>query len=379
MKSHGDLLRVMTLINEFKARTIAHPKHMSALEELINTIMFADSSAIIFVFGPTGVGKTKLLNAIVKYMIEISQDQMNSDPSFIPILATEARAPDTGIFNWKDFYIRFLEAAKDPLPRMKRNYDLHERKVELSHIRASYRDTSGTAYKNAYESFLIHRKPLAVLIDEAQHMQKMASGRRLNDQMDVIKNLSETTKTKHVLVGTYELLGLADLSAQLNRRTIPIHYSRYQHNKCDEGDFIIFQSVLLTFQNMLPLKERPDLVKESEYLYQNSAGCVGILKDWLQRALASALLQDAATLTLQHLKASALNSSALLRIATELRDGEKKMNENHDSKSAEALGIGNLKADVKSETAKQTPTKAKNHRPFNRNPERDVVGKRPNG
>ena len=56
-------------------------------------------------------------------------------------------------------------------------------------------------------------------MDEAQHLKKFASGRRLLDQMDILKSLASLTDTIHVLIGTYELLGLADLSAQLNRRS----------------------------------------------------------------------------------------------------------------------------------------------------------------
>ena len=64
----------------------------------------------------------------------------------------------------------------------------------------------GAEYQHAVERALAFRRPAAVLIDEAQHLAKMGSGRRLADQLDVIKSLANRTKTVQVLFGTYELL-----------------------------------------------------------------------------------------------------------------------------------------------------------------------------
>src|SRR6202000_2043653 len=64
---------------------------------------------------------------------------------------------------------------------------------------------SGAEYQHAVEQALLHRRPRAVLIDEAQHLAKMSSGRRLLDQLDVIKSIANCTGIPHVLVGTYDL------------------------------------------------------------------------------------------------------------------------------------------------------------------------------
>ena len=54
------------------------------------------------------------------------------------------------------------------------------------------------------------------MIDEAQHLGKIASGRRLLDQLDVIKSIANQTKTVHVLFGTYDLLAFRNLNGQLS-------------------------------------------------------------------------------------------------------------------------------------------------------------------
>ena len=78
-----------------------------------------------------------------------------------------------------------------------------------------------TEYRYAVEQAVRYRRPVAVMIDEAQHLGKIPSGRRLLDQLDVIKSIANQTKTAHVLFGTYDLLAFRNLNGQLARRSLP--------------------------------------------------------------------------------------------------------------------------------------------------------------
>jgi hypothetical protein len=185
--------------------------------------------------------------------------------------------------------------------------------------------TAAPELRRAWEQALLQRRPAAVIVDEAQHLKKMSSGRRLLDQMDVLKSLAALTDTVHVLIGTYELVGLATLSAQLSRRSREIHFGRYRVE--DPEDWRAFQSVLFTFQRHLPLAKEPDLVGRFESLYEQSVGCIGVLKDWLNRALAAALEDGAATLTAHHLERQAEPARKLLSLAREIQEGEEALRE----------------------------------------------------
>ena len=153
-----------------------------------------------------------------------------------------------------------------------------------------------------------------------KHFKKIAGGRRLLDQMDTLKSLANLTGITHVLIGTYELLGFAQLSAQLDRRSYEIHFPRYHIDSPEE--MLAFKRVLLTFQRHLPLTGEPDLVAQAEYFYECSVGCVGVLKDWLTRALAAALKKDKERLHRQTWERQALPTRKLLRMAREIREGE---------------------------------------------------------
>ena len=79
--------------------------------------------------------------------------------------------------------------------------------------------TDTAALRLIFEQALKHRKPYAILIDEAEHIAKAARGSTLLDQLDHLKSLAIMSQVVHVLVGTYDLMVFRNLSAQLSRRS----------------------------------------------------------------------------------------------------------------------------------------------------------------
>ncbi len=297
----------------FRSYTVAHPLLKEADAALKRAIQEPAGGSLIFVFGPTGVGKTTLRLRVEKYLKEAFLPQAKEDVGCIPVVAVEAVAPDSGSFSWKDYYQRALRALEEPLLCNKINYggqDLHTFTGK----------TAGTELRYALEQALRFRRPAAMMVDEAQHLTKMASGRRLSDQLDSLKSLASLTGCVHVLIGTYELLPCRNLSAQLSRRSIDIHFRRYQAD--DPKDVEAFQRVIFSFQRQLPLAEEPQLWRDWKYCYARSIGCVGALKDWLTRGLAAALEEGAATLTRKHLEKHSWSMDQCEKMAQAALEGE---------------------------------------------------------
>ncbi|MDH3674030.1 MAG: ATP-binding protein [Anaerolineae bacterium] len=354
----------------FTQKLVAHPRLTQAYEELWHAIGHANTTSLVFVFGPTGVGKTTLRRRIEQRLTEDALPTLADDPARLPVIALEALAPETGNFSWKDFYTRALLTCDEPLVERKIDYGvrgLHRDQTGQLFIR---RDASTAGLRQAWEQCLRYRQPAAVLIDEAQHLQKVSNGRRLLDQMDVLKSLASLTQTVHVLIGTYELLNLLRLSAQLSRRSIEIHFPRYQPGTVQ--DIKAFTNILWTFQQHLPLAEVPDLVGRYDYFYERSAGCVGLLKDWLNRALAAALNDGQQTLTHAYLERQVLPFPQLKRIASEIKMGEETMVETpHQQAELRAL-LGMTPGPQPSQT--EPPPARSQHPPFQRKPVRDPIG-----
>jgi hypothetical protein len=161
-------------------------------------------------------------------------------------------------------------------------------------------------------------------IDEAQHLAKLTSGRRLQDQMDALKSLANRSHTLLVLIGTYELLSFHQLSGQLSRRSFELHFPRYGTSA---GELKAFQSAIYAFQCQLPLIKAPELSRHWEYIYARSVGCIGILKDWLIRSLSEAYDRGEKTITLKLLQECAMSIGQCEQMAIEAREGEERIRE----------------------------------------------------
>lgn len=311
-------------LDYFRSYTIAHPLLKEADTALKRAIQEPAGGSLIFVLGPTGVGKTTLRLRVEQHLKETFLPQAKEDVGRIPVVAVEAVAPDSGNFSWKDYYQRALRALEEPLLGHKIDYG-------SSSGYSFGGKTAGSELRYALEQALRFRRPAAMLIDEAQHLTRMASGRRLSDQLDSLKSLASLTACLHVLIGTYELLPRRNLSAQLSRRSIDIHFRRYQSS--DAKDVEAFQRVLLSFQRQLPLAEEPQLWRDWEFCYARSIGCVGVLKDWLTRGLAAALEEGSTTLTRKHLEQHSWSIDQCEKMAQEALEGESALAEKKEART----------------------------------------------
>jgi hypothetical protein len=191
----------------------------------------------------------------------------------------------------------------------------------------------------------------------------------MQDQMDVLKSLANATETLFILLGTYELLDMTDLSGQLGRRSLSIHFRRY---RADNDEVDVFRTAVNTFAKFMPLKEEPALLDEVDFLYIGSMGCIGILKGWLERALLLALQAGAATVTRDHLEKTIMPQRKRLRITQEIAFGEKTVAETdaNEAQIRTMLGLPSLH-----HRSAEAPTINTQQRKVGiRNPHRDPVG-----
>jgi hypothetical protein len=351
---------------------IEHPRLMEALEAILQAICAPGDGAttrrpgtMVLGIGPSRVGKTTLIRLLEERLLVYAKAQMQRDPTFIPLVSITAPEPGSGRFDWIDFYKPVLRQLGNPF------VDSDTARIPARRMR------------EALEAAYLERKPLAIIVDEAHHLAKVRSGRRLQDHLDHLKYFENLTGVSHILIGTYEMRPFRKVNPQLACRSVDVHFPRYDLTK--EEDCQIFRSVLWALQRQLPVDEEPLLAEQHwEMLYARSIGCIGLLKLHLNRALALALLEEAKTVTAHHLRQTAMSEMRVKLVLHNALESEAEFSEapNADEQLLTLLRKPAARATL---PAKQTPEPAgqdqarsssppKNQKPGKRAPGRDAIG-----
>ena len=299
-------------VARFRALTIAHPRLLAADSALRELLDAGTDLGLVLLFGPTGVGKSTLLTRIGRDWRQAGDDP---DPAAVPVCLVRAHAPETAAFNWRDFYADVLRQLAHPAPDETRASPAYvdDPQPTKRRERASVADM-----RRALDLSLHHRRTGVLLVDEAPHLATAGSGRRIAQQLDVLKSLADATGVTVVLAGTYELLRFRHLNAQLSRRCQEVHLARYDAASAE--DLAAWRSVVATFAAHLP-ESAIDLTRRWEELYEGSLGCVGVLKPWLTKALTQAVSRGE-SLRVTHLRATAMPTATLRVMAQAALEGE---------------------------------------------------------
>ncbi|PEA52834.1 ATPase [Bacillus pseudomycoides] len=351
---------------------VEHPIMENIVEDLVERIKNPAGSNLIMVVGPTGVGKTTVQELVVRKIYQWCAEKEDTD-NRIPITGLELPSPELGRFNWKAYYKRALEALNEPLIDFKVDYDTLKKDGNRTKI-SPYDKRTSPELRRSLEKAFYYRKPLAFLVDEAQHFSNIASGKTLHLQLDVIKSLANISGVLHILVGHYDLADFINLSGQLSRRVTDIHFARYNANNIDELKH--FVNVLANLQQQLPLEKEPDLINHYDFIYERTLGCVGILKDWLSRCLVGTLNNGEVTISLQSLKKYALPISKIEVMMEEIKVGEDKFNEDKDKviELRVRMGLDKFNVDSVNQVSSNLHGNSKKNVGV-RKAKRDVIGK----
>ncbi len=334
-------------------RTIAHPHLQVADKSLREAIQETGGASLVNVYGPARVGKSTMKNHVIRTITLEMLPLLEQDRERMPLLSFVPRPPLSNTFNWRDFFQRGLMAFDEPLIDHKIAYDTEDDEEQLVEARIKRKPPEGTkdALRQSFETTAKRRRPLAIFIDEAQHLGIVNTARQLKIQLECIKSLADATGAVIVLIGTYELLPLRNLSAQLIGRSLDIHFPRYRSTGKELSQF---QNVLRTFQDSLPFVEETDiLLKHWEFCYERSIGCVGNLRLMLVRAVHAALWANARTLRWKDLKTHAFSEAESFKMMREAYEGEKELASEPGQRAKLRVMLG-LAPAITSKTAPQT-------------------------
>ena len=361
----------------FIGYAVAHPVLADAFNDLLDEIIDRTGKPLILVMGPPGAGKTFLYEAVRAEIRDRWSRKQLDDRGRIPVVGIEVPAKKRIKPTWSTVYKRLLEDMEEPLIDKKIKYgEITIRADSNGKLIIPKADTDTLCY--ALEQALKHRNPYAVFLDEAPHLSEMA-GLSDQDQMDCIKSLASLSKSILVLFGTYEMLDLLDLSDQLMRRSSVIHLRRYGFTKRDKE---IFRNTLHSFQVNMPFPTEPNLIQHADYFHERTAGCIGILYEWLVKAYTLALKDpNASTLPEECIeKACPLSERRAEKMNDNIKKDEERLKKEVGGEDTyfkdrrRNANKNNGKGGVAKKGNKSPVGQGRTTKPFNRKPVRDQTG-----
>src|SRR5438128_6231642 len=155
---------------------IEHPRLLEALEAILEAICAPGEEVLtrrlgtmVLVIGPARVGKTTLIHLLEERLLAYAASRMRVDPHFIPFASITAPESGSGRFDWIDFY--------RPVLRQLGNHFVDS---PTAPIRTRQ-------MREAMEAAYLERKPLAIIVDAAHHLDKESTSRKPQCQHDYLE------------------------------------------------------------------------------------------------------------------------------------------------------------------------------------------------
>jgi AAA domain len=294
---------------------IRHPKLDAFLQALSPLLTPYSESNIICGVGATGVGKSTVARFLLKTLHNGYSRILDQDPSAIPVVAVEAYETGETRRSFRTLFENILKELLEPGVGKKTLLDSSNGRMQVR----SRHQTTIPALRDMVEDALKHRKTVNLVIDEAYHLLRFAKD---DDVMDTLKSLSNTTKLKILLIGSFDLLDLVGPHGQVARRTTLVPFERY--NLDSKEDRAAFRVIVLALQAKWPCESRPNFAKVSDELLELCLGCVGLLKAFLLDASARQL-RNRGQRRPEFLQQAAKSNVLRARILQEIEEGEEKV------------------------------------------------------
>jgi hypothetical protein len=366
---HPALAARLTALQQYKI------KHAS-LEKIDNLLMNAidehTSYGILALYGPSGVGKSTVMKHIAEHCREEEPDS-----SVVPVVVVQASPEDVGSAARLDFYRQVLHQLRGHVAVRDRILNLplaHERRKK------STDPAEWLEMRDAVSYALDLLKVSAVCIDEAQHLMQADDVQKPSVQLDWLKSLTNRSNLLYILLGNFSLYDFCHLNGQVARRVREEQFSRYHLDQ--QAEAMEWTSALKALLEQVPLQvDISEMLTHWKWFGEWSIGCIGILSDWVVETATTLCRAGETVLTLEALAKHALKPAQRLKLETEARAGEFKIEEARRESERELqrlLGRPQLLpgSSPVSNGAPTSPTSSKPHAssPIERAAHRDPVG-----
>ncbi|WP_343635549.1 ATP-binding protein [Roseateles sp.] len=256
----------------FKNYRITHPALRAVVADMLPLLMIGAETNVIAVTGATGVGKSTLTKVMLQGLVDEFDPLMEEDRSAVHLVYVEARRDGNSRNLFGRLYRKLIAQLHEPGMEKKVPFSIVDGRMVMHSRTGSTVDD----LRDILETCLRQRKTRVVVIDEAAQLNRFG---KPEDVMDTIKSLANTTGTKFVLVGSFDLFDILETSGQIARRTALLNMERYDAENAE--DLKAFKKMVKSLQENWPCREKPNFVAIAKELCVVSLGCVGLLKAFM--------------------------------------------------------------------------------------------------
>lgn len=323
---------------------VRHPHFDQAIKAAVSQMTFSVPGSIVALVGPTRVGKSTAIRAAARLVYPRTQNSGN-----IPYVVVDCSRTDAGFMSMRYLTLDLLTQLEHPF------YSAPNGRLRVSQTETNAR----LQLRKAIE----HRETKLIIIDEAHHLLRIKNRDGREAALESLKCLGNETGAVIVLVGGYELLKGCFCSAHFNGRLTLIEFPRYGTS---DAQMKQFDSILATFDQLLPWAKGNSLLSMSNLVYDGTMGSCGLISSWALAALGQMTAAGATRLRREHFwKVRYLQQ--IDAIASEIAYGEGALRPIEDAHEANrttaTLALG---AASRAQQSRRT-------RPGRRNPKRDSI------
>lgn len=301
----------------FYAVRVKHANLETIGSLLVRRLSPYNSSNLHFLIGSTYVGKTTLVQRLMRKKVEAMYVNQNLSADVVPFIYISVPANGDKSISWTAIYENIMREGREILISKKQQTIINDGFMSVQ--RTNFRSLA--ALRQALESMLEHRKVEVIVLDEAYHLLRFGKYSAL---MDTIKSLSDGKGIQLILVGSYNLVELATNYGQAASRSSILHFERYRRdNDLDRQEFA---RVVSKVELYWPCEEVPYFSGVWEELLEVSLGCTGIFMQALQDAL-SLQLNNKGKWEPRFLAFASKSRKLLETIRCEIEEGERQIND----------------------------------------------------
>lgn len=306
-------MKAPQIISKLNGTKIVHRNWQLALGEAFAALSLASPGDVVCITGPSRAGKTKLISELVGLLCgEIDFDR----DGILPAVIVDAENTGShGKFSTRAFTLKLHQAVRHPI------YGTVGDGFNEEYSSGKAERATESTLRFALENAFRQRKTRFLFIDEAQHVRYVSKDSQGGYAvMDSWKCMAKTCGLVLVVVGAYPILQVIGHSPHMIGRKSQIHLPRYH---ATDGDLAEFGKILATYDQIIAdIATEQVLTQSAEMLYHGSLGCIGLLRNWLGRAVARSHATGK-QLSSAMLKEVMFSKSDLAAISEEIYQGER--------------------------------------------------------